>query len=124
MVLPDCQSFFINKQLCVNQHRHNFIDGDHNHYFFLVYSIKFKWDDCGNSSSGGEYYNYSCHSLQCFETFEERKRLQFLTNIGHSVKSSCNKTTGCDFQLRLDRETTDGSINGAVHWIARKTTSW
>ncbi|KAF7143377.1 hypothetical protein RHSIM_Rhsim05G0037600 [Rhododendron simsii] len=65
--------FFINKQLCVNRNRHNSIDGDHNHYFFIAYSIKFKRDDCGNSSSG------------------ERKRLQFLTDIGHfSVKSSCN----------------------------------
>ncbi|KAG5547367.1 hypothetical protein RHGRI_013152 [Rhododendron griersonianum] len=48
--------------------------------------------DCGNFPFGGEYYDYSCHSLQCSETFEERKRLRFPTGcIGHfSVKSSCN----------------------------------
>ncbi|KAI8553703.1 hypothetical protein RHMOL_Rhmol05G0037000 [Rhododendron molle] len=81
--------FFINKQLCVNRHQRS-IDGDPNHYFFLAYSIVFE-RDCGKSPFGGEYYDYSCHSLQCSETFEERKRLQFPTGIGHfSVKSSCN----------------------------------
>ncbi|XP_058216604.1 F-box protein At3g07870-like [Rhododendron vialii] len=209
--------FLINKQLCVNRHRHS-IDGDPNHYFFLAYSIVFE-RDCRNSAYGLEYFDYSCHSLQCSETFEERKRLQFPTDIGHfRVKSSCNGvlcllrshyigsscysyaiilwnpsinkfkilpkpggqfqasshdndvfvgigfvpqtndykvvrlinlatnsdvffspriemyslntdswttwTTGYDVQWRLcGRETTDASVNGAVHWTARKTTS-
>ncbi|KAF7143686.1 hypothetical protein RHSIM_Rhsim05G0027000 [Rhododendron simsii] len=48
--------------------------------------------DCRNSSSRHEPYFYSCHSLRCSETFEECKRLQFPTDIGHfSIKiSSCN----------------------------------
>ncbi|KAG5547365.1 hypothetical protein RHGRI_013150 [Rhododendron griersonianum] len=205
--------FLINKQLCVNRHRHP-IDGDPNHYFFLAYSIVFE----RGSPCNLEYFDYPCHSLQCSETFEERKRLQFPTDIGHfSVKSSCNGvlcllrshyigsscysyaiilwnpsinkfkilpkpggrfqvpshvgvslgigfipqtndykvvklinpatnsdvffspriemyslntdswtawTAGYDVQWRLcGRETTDASVNGAVHWTARKTTS-
>ncbi|KAI8553701.1 hypothetical protein RHMOL_Rhmol05G0036800 [Rhododendron molle] len=79
--------FFVNKQR-VNRHRHS-NDGDPNHYFFVAYSIVFE-RDCRDSADL-EYFDYSCHSLQCSETFEERKRLQFPTDIGHfSVKSSCN----------------------------------
>ncbi|KAG5547368.1 hypothetical protein RHGRI_013153 [Rhododendron griersonianum] len=81
--------FFINKQLCVNHHGCA-IDGDRNHYFFLAYSIFRR--DRKNSSSRHEPYFYSSHSLHCSETFEECKRLQFPTDIGHSsIKiSSCN----------------------------------
>ncbi|XP_058214435.1 putative F-box protein At3g16210 [Rhododendron vialii] len=80
--------FFINKQLCVNRHG-RYIDGDRNHYFFLDSIFQ---RDCRNSSSRHEPYFYSRHSLHCFETFEESKRLQFPTDIGDfSIQiSSCN----------------------------------
>ncbi|KAE9448722.1 hypothetical protein C3L33_19373, partial [Rhododendron williamsianum] len=56
---------------------------------------------------------WNMYGDRCSETFEERKRLQFPTDIGHfSVKSSCN---GVLCLLR--------SHYIAVHWTARKTTS-